>query len=98
MPLISSKLYQRRRGIAQALQTEHHVPVLDVILKLDADGISSDESDHEVGGGEATYFILRKDWRSQEITEVLHTMDALHLAVRYQGRHEATPGGPPMQP
>lgn len=95
MSLISPQLYQRRWAIAQALQNEHHIPILDVILKLDVDGISSDESDHEVGHGEATYFILCKHWRSQEVTEALRTLDALHLATRYKGQYQATSGSWP---
>lgn len=89
------KLHQRRRAVADAIQKEHHVRVLDVVLKLDVDGTSSDESDHESGHGEATYFILRKHWRSSEVTKTLRALDALHLANRYKDRHEATSGAWP---
>ncbi|KAI6141474.1 hypothetical protein BKA82DRAFT_126060, partial [Pisolithus tinctorius] len=35
-----------------------------VVQSLSLDGMSSDELDHEGHSGEATYFILDKDWRS----------------------------------
>ncbi|KAF7972056.1 hypothetical protein HWV62_19201 [Athelia sp. TMB] len=89
------KLYQRRRAVAQTIQKQYHLPILDVVLKLDVNGTSSDESDHESGHGDPTYFISHKHWRSPEVTKALRTLDALHLATRFKECHEATSGSWP---
>ncbi|KAI6137864.1 hypothetical protein BKA82DRAFT_4019319 [Pisolithus tinctorius] len=39
-----------------------------IVESLGQDGMSSDESDHEGHRGEATYYILEKDWRSKQVT------------------------------
>ncbi|KAI6152642.1 hypothetical protein BKA82DRAFT_4013063 [Pisolithus tinctorius] len=39
-----------------------------IVESLGQDGMSSDESDHEGHWGEATYYILEKDWRSKQTT------------------------------
>ena len=57
--------------------------------------MSSDESDHEAGRGEATYFIRTKPWRSPKVTVWLRTFDALHLRERYNGGFRASAGAWP---
>ncbi|KAI6095262.1 hypothetical protein F5141DRAFT_1068513, partial [Pisolithus sp. B1] len=54
-----------------------------IVQSLGLDGMSSNESDHEGHNGEATYYILDKDWHSQCITAWLWLLDALHLCLRY---------------
>lgn len=57
--------------------------------------MSTDESDHPRGKGEATYIISRKAWRSAVVTERLRILDALHLRERYGGESRASAGAWP---
>lgn len=57
--------------------------------------MSSDESDHSAGHGETVYRIRRKTWRSTKLTQLLRTLDALHLRVRYGNGFDASPGAWP---
>jgi len=57
--------------------------------------MSSDESDHDAGKGEATYVIRRKSWRSKALTELLRTLDAFHLRERYNRASQASSGAWP---
>ena len=57
--------------------------------------MSSDESDHEAGSGEATYLITKKPWRANQVTAWLRALDALHLRARYQRHWRATAGAWP---
>ncbi|KAI5986462.1 hypothetical protein EDD15DRAFT_2174833, partial [Pisolithus albus] len=61
------ELYSRR------LQTAHEYKDIKdravfIVESLGQDGMSSDESDHKGHRGEATYYILDKDWHSKQIT------------------------------
>ncbi|KAF7978407.1 hypothetical protein HWV62_815 [Athelia sp. TMB] len=58
-------------------------------------GMSSDESDHGAGRGEAIYIVNIKPWRSNEVTEVLRVLDALHLRERYGAARNASRGAWP---
>lgn len=90
-----SQLFLRRYIIAKRLEKSRKLPLTSIITTLGAQGMSSDESDHEAGKGEATYHILQKPWRSSRLTVLLRALDALHLYFRYQGETHATPGAWP---
>ena len=82
------------------LQTTHQYTEIKtqatrVVQSLGLDGMSSDESDHEGHKGEATYYILHKDWHSCQITAWLCMLDSLHLCLRYHGEWQATAGSWP---
>ncbi|KAI6036744.1 hypothetical protein BKA83DRAFT_4120432 [Pisolithus microcarpus] len=57
------ELYKRRLDTAYQY-TKIKDRAVRVVQSLGLDGMSSDESDHEGHSGEATYYILDKDWRS----------------------------------
>lgn len=57
--------------------------------------MSSDESDHEAGGGRATYLIREKAWRAPALVAWLRVLDSLHLYMRYNGGFLASQGGWP---
>ncbi|KAH7908180.1 hypothetical protein BJ138DRAFT_1013312 [Hygrophoropsis aurantiaca] len=86
------QLYYRRIETAQRSKLRKVVPLM---LELGADGMSSDESDHSTGRGEATYRILQKRWRAPELTQYLRVLDALHLRLRYRGEWDASSGSWP---
>ncbi|KAI6018425.1 hypothetical protein EDC04DRAFT_2523962, partial [Pisolithus marmoratus] len=69
--------------------------VVNVVQQLGPAGMSSDESEHEVGHGERTYHITGKAWRSTTVTATLRVLDALHLGMRYQQQWNATAGAWP---
>ncbi|KAL4079358.1 hypothetical protein J3A83DRAFT_4085513 [Scleroderma citrinum] len=50
-----------------------------MMQSLGLDGMSSNESDHKGHKGEATYYILHKDWCSCQITAWLCMLNSLHL-------------------
>ena len=66
-----------------------------MVQELGVPGMSSDESDHEAGSGEATYLITKKPWRANQVTAWLRALDALHLRARYQRQWRATAGAWP---
>ncbi|KAI6146475.1 hypothetical protein BKA82DRAFT_4160710 [Pisolithus tinctorius] len=68
---------------------------VDIVQQLGVDGMSSDESEHEGHGGEATYYALHKDWRSRHITTWLQLLDSLHLWLRYRREWQAMVGAWP---
>jgi hypothetical protein len=88
------KLYTRRLQTAYEYREikDHAVAIVE---SLGQDGMSSDESDHEGHRGEATYYILDKDWRSKQVTAWLRMLDSLHLRLRYNGKWQATAGAWP---
>lgn len=90
-----AQLYERRLLVGAKLKYEFQLNAVKVVKMLGVDGMSSDESDHESGEGEATYFASCKHWRSAEVTQYLHTLDAWHLRERYGGRFQATSGAWP---
>lgn len=65
---------------------------LRVVQELGVAGMSSNESDHEAGCGEATYLITNKTWRANQVTAWLRALDALHLQARYQQQWRASAG------
>jgi hypothetical protein len=93
--IISQQLYQRRLHVAAKLQTDFDIALVPLLSALGTNGISSDESDHEAGQGEATYFVKNKNWRSFEVTTWLRVFDAWHLRGRYGGEYQASPGAWP---
>ena len=65
-----------------------------VVLNLEQlgpNGMSSNESNHEVGNRELIYFILTKPWRDKSVTAWLCVLDILHLCERYRWEFTATP-------
>lgn len=62
---------------------------------LGSDGMSSDESDHESGGGEPIYKISRCSWRSLRLTTWLRGLDSIHLMGRYKRMFKKTAGSWP---
>jgi len=88
------QLYSRRLQTAHQY-TEIKTQATHMVQSLGLDGMSSDESDHEDHKGEATYYILHKDWRSCQITAWLRMLDSLHLRLRYRGEWRATAGSWP---
>ncbi|KAF9231762.1 hypothetical protein BU15DRAFT_55768 [Melanogaster broomeanus] len=89
-----AQLYIRRLHTAQ-LYCGQIPDALRIVEELGLAGISSDESDHEPGHGQAAYNIIRKGWRSAEVTRILRTLDSLHLRARYREHWDATPGSWP---
>ncbi|KIK15057.1 hypothetical protein PISMIDRAFT_16809 [Pisolithus microcarpus 441] len=89
-----SHLYLRRLHVAK-LYSQQHPSAVRAIEELGVSGMSSDDSDHESGGGAARYTIVSKDWRSGEVTELLRLLDALHLRLRYRNNWNATSGAWP---
>ncbi|KAI5988146.1 hypothetical protein EDD15DRAFT_2371522 [Pisolithus albus] len=77
------------------LYSQQHPSAARAIEELGVSGMSSDDSDHESGGGAARYTIVSKDWRSGEVTELLRLLDALHLRLRYRNNWNATSGAWP---
>ncbi|KAI6017019.1 hypothetical protein EDC04DRAFT_2577000 [Pisolithus marmoratus] len=104
-PLASIRSVHRRRErklqlYNRRLRTAHrhsgaYPSAVNVVQQLGTAGMSSDESEHDVGHGERTYHITRKAWRSRSVTETLHVLDALHLRMRYQQQWNATAGAWP---
>ena len=88
------QLYLRRLHVAQ-LYSRQHSSAVRAVEELGVAGMSSDDSDHESGGGAATYAIINKDWRSGAVTELLRLLDALHLRWRYGNNWNATSGAWP---
>ena len=88
------QLYLRRLHVAQ-LYSRQHSSAVRAVEDLGVSGMSSDESDHESGGGAATYAIVNKDWRSSGVTELLRLLDSLHLRLRYGNNWNATSGAWP---
>ncbi|KAI6027729.1 hypothetical protein BKA83DRAFT_4048536 [Pisolithus microcarpus] len=88
------QLYLRRLHVAK-LYSQQHPSAVRAIEELGVSGMSSDDSDHESGGGAARYTIVSKDWRSGEVTELLRLLDALHLRLRYRNNWNATSGAWP---
>jgi hypothetical protein len=81
--------------VGRKIKQEFDVNVPKSLELLGVDGMSSDESDHAAGQGEATYFVLNKVWRSPKVTEWLRVLDALHLRDRYAGEFHASSGAWP---
>ncbi|KAH7904840.1 hypothetical protein BJ138DRAFT_1018563 [Hygrophoropsis aurantiaca] len=88
------QIYYRRLRVAKHYEGLQE-SVEHVIRELGVDGMSSDESDHESGRGEATYYIVRKPWRTAKLTAYLHVLDALHLKMRYGGEWDKSSGSWP---
>ncbi|KAI6121634.1 hypothetical protein F5141DRAFT_999150 [Pisolithus sp. B1] len=88
------QLYLCRLHVAK-LYSQQHPSAARAIEELGVSGMSSDDSDHESSGGAARYTIVSKDWRSSEVTELLHLLDALHLCLRYRNSWNATSGAWP---
>ncbi|KAH7907602.1 hypothetical protein BJ138DRAFT_1014215 [Hygrophoropsis aurantiaca] len=88
------QLYYRRIRVADS-DDDLHQSVVSVVRELGTDGMSSDESDHVSGRGEATYKILRRPWRATALTAFLRVLDALHLKKRYGGEWDKSIGGWP---
>ncbi|KAH9842042.1 uncharacterized protein C8Q71DRAFT_701214 [Rhodofomes roseus] len=86
------QLYSRRTSVATKLPDNKAVQLM---CALGVHGMSTDESDHPTGGGEATYYIRSKTWRSPELQTWLRTLDSLHLWARYRGSFKASQGGWP---
>lgn len=92
---IPEQLHYRRHAAAEIIRKYTEVPVVQLVTELGTNGMSSDESEHEEGHGEATYGICSKPWRSKDLVVLLRALDAVHLRNRYQGAFTATPGGWP---
>ncbi|KAH7908072.1 hypothetical protein BJ138DRAFT_406823 [Hygrophoropsis aurantiaca] len=89
-----NNLYLRRHQVAKRYGTVRTL-ALPIVQQLGVDGMSSDESDHEAGHGEASYVIKRKVWRAKAISTWLRTLDSLHLRARYKGEWKASSGAWP---
>ncbi|KAI5994645.1 hypothetical protein EDC04DRAFT_2515082, partial [Pisolithus marmoratus] len=88
------QLYNRRLRMAHR-HSGPYPSAVNVVQQLGPAGMSSDESEHEVGHGERTYHITGKAWRSTTVTATLRVLDALHLGMRYQQQWNATAGAWP---
>ena len=89
-----NQLYTRRLECAmqhQSIQSQ----TSDIVQQLGIDGMSSNESEHDGHCGEATYYVLHKEWRSRNVTAWLHLLDSLHLQMRYRREWQATAGAWP---
>ncbi|KAH9918992.1 uncharacterized protein B0H18DRAFT_882440, partial [Fomitopsis serialis] len=84
-----------RRLAAATLVTSSEPHARDLMTSLGPEGMSSDESDHDAGGGEPVYKISTSSWRSLRLTSWLRGLDALHLMDRYRGVFDKSPGGWP---
>jgi hypothetical protein len=93
--VIFIQLYQCRYVVARSIKREYAIDIPKSLELLGVDGMSSDESDHEAGKGEAAYFIVDKQWRSVGVKECLRTLDAWHLRLRYGGKFHASSGAWP---
>ncbi|KAI6103714.1 hypothetical protein EDD16DRAFT_1493474 [Pisolithus croceorrhizus] len=89
-----ARLYNRRLRMAHR-HSGSYPSVVSVVQQLGPTGMSSDESEHDVGHGECIYYITRKTWRSAAITDALRVLDKLHLRMRYQEQWNATAGAWP---
>ncbi|KAI6156910.1 hypothetical protein BKA82DRAFT_541770 [Pisolithus tinctorius] len=90
-----AELYTHRLECAMQYQSISDRAV-DIVQQLGVDGMSSDESEHEGHGGEATYYALHKDWRSHHITAWLQLLDLLHLRLRYRTTSLKVSNHPPV--
>lgn len=88
-------MYHRRLDQAIELKESYGVDLVTTVQRLGLPGMSSDESDHQFGKGQATYIVYRKGWRSSAVTERLRVLDALHLRQRYHNESRASPGAWP---
>ncbi|KAI6041937.1 hypothetical protein EDC04DRAFT_2564912, partial [Pisolithus marmoratus] len=88
------ELYSRHLQTAHEYKDikDHAVAIVEL---LGQDGMSSDESDQEGHLGEATYYILDKDWHSRQVTSWLRMLDSLHLCLWYKSKWQATAGAWP---
>ncbi|KAI5990973.1 hypothetical protein EDD15DRAFT_2169745 [Pisolithus albus] len=88
------QLYNRRLRTAHR-HSGSYPSAVSVVQQLGPTGMSSDESEHDVGHGERIYHITRKTWRSAAVTDALRVLDKLHLRMRYQEQWNATAGAWP---
>ncbi|EPS99887.1 hypothetical protein FOMPIDRAFT_1095873, partial [Fomitopsis schrenkii] len=68
---------------------------VDILDALGIEGMSSDESDHESGGGAPTYIASGLNWRSPALCAWLRAFDSLHLCMRYREGFKASAGAWP---
>jgi hypothetical protein len=66
-------------GRRLALLNHHNFPdyAIDMVEALDIDGMSSEESEGEVGVEPRSFTIKKLPWRSPDLTEWLHRVDGL---------------------
>ncbi|EPT01738.1 hypothetical protein FOMPIDRAFT_1092206, partial [Fomitopsis schrenkii] len=89
------RTYLRRHGVVTELISSTDPAAVKFIEALGVHSMSSDESDHEAGGGRATYLIREKAWRAPALVAWLRVLDSLHLYMRYNGGFLASQGGWP---
>ncbi|KAH9031995.1 hypothetical protein EDB85DRAFT_1865382 [Lactarius pseudohatsudake] len=79
----------RRRG--EVLEAyEELQEIAPHLNKLRVDGMSGDESDHS--GGHRRYVVRKLDWRSDEVTFTLRSLDALALVSHWTSDGRPRPG------
>ncbi|KAH9931480.1 uncharacterized protein B0H18DRAFT_872176 [Fomitopsis serialis] len=88
-------LFAQRRAITVYVLSDIEPRARDLVDALGVHGMSSDESDHELGEGQATYFIKNVKWRSPALLVWLRELDSLHLWVRYRAGFSASEGNWP---
>ena len=59
-----------------------------MLSKLGPDGMSSDESDHQGDSGIPQFRIMRKEWRSENMTPWLRAFDRLYRDSRFRTGQE----------
>ena len=71
------------------------VKAVELIDALGVEGMSSDESDHELAAGAPSYVVSELRWRSPALSTWLRMFDSLHLRIRYKEGVNATAGSWP---
>jgi len=66
-----------------------------MIEQFGVSGMSTDESEHEAGRGEPTYFVLNKTWRAKRVTTFFRLLDSLYLHMRYSHQWTRSQGAWP---
>lgn len=62
-----------------------------VMRLLDSEGMSGNEDDFD-DENQPIFLRTRVEWRSEQLTKVLETLDLLHISTKFQATGERNPG------
>lgn len=85
LPISNRDEQARRKARKRSRRRQYEIPgpSLKALHLLGADGMSSEDSEGEVGQKDRQYRVKRLPWRSSAVTRWLHSIDQLPLDERY---------------